>query len=56
MLANQEQFTKVTKNSIDAQLKAMHELANQALNSVTELVELNIATAKQSLEQTSTAA
>jgi len=56
MLANPEQFTKVAKNSIDAQFKAMHDLANQALSSVTELVELNIATAKQSLEQTSAAA
>ncbi len=56
MLANQEHLSKVAKSSIDAQLKAMHELANQALHSVTELVELNIATAKESLSQTSAAA
>jgi phasin family protein len=56
MLANQEHLSKVAKTSIDAQLKSMHELANQALHSVTELVELNIATAKESLSQTSAAA
>jgi phasin family protein len=56
MLANTEQLTKVAKNSIDAQMKAMHDLANQALQSVTELVELNIATAKESLAQTSATA
>ena len=56
MLASQEELSKVAKNSIDAQLKAMHELANQALHSVTALVELNIATAKESLSQTSAAA
>jgi phasin family protein len=56
MLANTEHLSKVAKSSIDAQLKAMHDLANQALHSVTELVELNIATAKESLAQTSAAA
>lgn len=56
MLSNPEQLTKVAKNSIDTQLKSMHQLANQALRSVTELVELNIATAKESLAQTSAAA
>lgn len=56
MFSAADQLSTATKASIDAQLAAMSELANKALHSVAELVELNIATAKESLAHTSTAA
>lgn len=51
-----EQLSKVTKESFNSQLSAMNELATKALHSVAELVELNIATAKESLAHTQSAA
>ena len=51
-----EQLSKATKESFDAQLAAMNELTAKALHSVAELVELNIATAKESLAHTQSAA
>lgn len=56
MFTTPEQLSKVTKASIDTQLAAMNELATKALHSVAELVELNIATAKESLAHTQSAA
>ncbi len=56
MFSAADQLSNATKASIDSQLAAMSELANKALHSVAELVELNITTAKESLAQTSAAA
>lgn len=56
MFSTQDQLSNATKASIDAQLAAMSALANKALHSVAELAELNIATAKASLEHASAAA
>ena len=56
MFTTPEQLSKATKESFDAQLSAMNELATKALHSVAELVELNIATAKESLAHTQAAA
>lgn len=56
MFKNQDQFSTATKASIDSQLTAMNEFANKAFQSVAELVELNISTAKASLEHASAAA
>jgi len=51
-----DQFSNATKASIDAQIAAMNDFANKTLHSMAELVELNIATAKASLEHSSAAA
>ncbi len=56
MFSNADQLSNATKASIDNQLAAMSDLANKALQSVAELVELNLATAKDSLATTSAAA
>ncbi len=56
MFSAADQLSNATKASIDSQLAAMSELANKALHSVAELVELNIATAKESLAHSSAAA
>lgn len=56
MFTTPEQLTKATKASIDAQFAAMNELTTKALHSVAELVELNIATVKESLAHTQSAA
>jgi phasin family protein len=56
MLSNADQFSNATKATLDAQLAAMSELANKSLHTVTELVELNIATVKASLASSSAAA
>lgn len=56
MFSNADQLSNATKASIDAQLTAMSELANKALHSVAELVELNLSTVKDSLATTSAAA
>ncbi len=56
MMTTPEQLSKATKESFDAQLAAMNELTAKALHSVAELVELNIATAKESLAHTQSAA
>lgn len=56
MFTTADQFSNATKASIDAQIAAMNEFANKTLHSMAELVELNIATAKASLEHSSAAA
>ena len=56
MFSNTEQFSTATKETFDTQLAAMNELANKALHSVAELVELNMNTVKASLEHSAAAA
>ena len=56
MFTTADQLSNATKASIDAQLAAMSEIANKALHSVAELAELNIATAKATLEHASSTA
>ncbi len=56
MFTTPEQLSKATKETFDAQLAAMTTLTTKALHSVAELVELNIATAKESLAHTQAAA
>ncbi len=56
MFTNADQLSNATKASIDAQLAVMSEIANKALHGVAELAELNIATAKATLEHASSAA
>ncbi len=56
MFSNPDQFSNATKASFDAQLSAMSDLANKALHSVAELVELNMNTVKATLEHSSAAA
>lgn len=51
MFSNADQFSNVTKATIDAQLAAMNEMATKAFASVAELVDLNVTAAKASLEQ-----
>lgn len=51
-----DQFSNATKASFEAQMAAMNDFATRALHSMAELTELNIATAKASLEHTSAAA
>ena len=48
-----DQFAQVTKSQAEAQLQVLSALAEKALHSVAELAELNIATAKASLEESS---
>jgi phasin family protein len=55
-MTNADQFSTATKASIESQLSTMNEFANKAFQSVAELVELNISTAKASLEHASAAA
>ena len=47
------QLSQATKTSMEVQLNAMTELAEKALQGFSELVELNMATAKASFEETS---
>jgi phasin family protein len=56
MFSAADQLSNATKASIDAQLAAMNDIANKALHSVAELVELNLSTAKESLAQTAATA
>ena len=56
MFSTADQLSNATKASIDSQLSAMNEFANKALLGLSELAELNIATAKASLEHASAAA
>ena len=56
MFSTTDQISNATKASIDAQLAAMSDIANKALHTVAELAELNISTAKASLEHVSAAA
>lgn len=56
MFTNQDQLSNATKATIDAQLTALNDLSSKAIDSLAELINLNISTAKASLEQTSAAA
>ena len=56
MFTNADQFSHATKASIDAHIAAINDFASKTLHSMAELVELNIATAKASLEHGSAAA
>ena len=53
MNMNVDQLSKATKTQVEAQLHTMSHLAEKALLNVSELAELNIATAKASLEEAS---
>lgn len=55
MFTTADPLSTAAKASIDAQLTAMSELANKALHSISELTELNIATAKATLDHASSA-
>lgn len=55
MFSTVDQFSNATKASLDAQFSAMNDFASKALRSVSELAELNLATAKASLEHVSAA-
>ena len=50
MFSSPDQFSNATKATFESQLAAMNDLANKALKSVSDLVELNVATVKSSLE------
>lgn len=56
MFTTNDQFSSATKATFDAQIAAMNDFANKTLHSMAELAELNIATAKASLEHSSAAA
>lgn len=56
MLTTADQLSNATKATIDAQLNAMNEIASKTLHSIAELAELNITTAKATLEHASSAA
>lgn len=56
MFTTADQLSTATKASIDAQLSALNDIASKAIHSVAELAELNIATAKATLEHASAAA
>ncbi len=53
MIPAVNQLSQATKTSMEVQLHAMTDLAEKALQGVSELVELNMATAKASFEETS---
>jgi phasin family protein len=48
-----DQLSKATKSQAEAQLHAMSTIAEKAMHVVTELAELNVATVKASLEDSS---
>lgn len=56
MFSNTDQFSSATKATIESNLATMNELTSKALNNFAELMELNLATAKLSLEQSAAAA
>jgi phasin family protein len=51
MFPNQDQISNAAKANFDAQIAAITDLTNKALASVAQLVELNVNTARASLEQ-----
>ena len=55
MFTSATQLSNATKASIDSQLAALNEFAAKALTTVAEIAELNMATAKASLEHVSAA-
>ncbi len=56
MFPTTAQFTNATKATIDSHLSAMNEFTSKALATFAEVAELNMATAKASLEHASAAA
>ena len=56
MFTSATQLSNATKASIDSHLAALNEFAAKALTTVAEVAELNMATAKASLEHASAAA
>lgn len=48
-----DQLSKATKTQAEAQLQALSAIAEKAMHAVTELAELNVATVKASLEDSS---
>ncbi len=56
MSSTADQLSDATKASINAQLSTMSDIAGKVLHSVAELAELNIATARASLEHASATA
>ncbi|MEY4467869.1 MAG: hypothetical protein RIR21_1662 [Pseudomonadota bacterium] len=56
MFSSATQLSNATKASIDSHLAALNEFAAKALTTVAEVAELNMATAKASLEHASAAA
>jgi phasin family protein len=56
MFSSPDQFSNATKATFETQMAAMNDLANKALKSVSDLVELNVATIKSSMEHSSAAA
>lgn len=48
-----DQLSKATKTQAEAQLQALSSIAEKAMHAVTELAELNVATVKASLEDSS---
>jgi phasin family protein len=51
MFPNQDQISNAAKANFDAQIAAVTDLTNKALASIAQLVELNVNTARASLEQ-----
>jgi phasin family protein len=56
MFSNPEQFTAATKANFEAQIALITALTNKAFESVEKLVDLNLNTAKASIEESSSAA
>jgi len=55
MYTTPEQFSAAAKTNFEAQIAALSALTNRAFDSVTKIVDLNLNTAKASLEETSAA-
>ena len=56
MYTTPEQFSAAAKTNFEAQIAALNALTNRAFESVTKIVDLNLATAKASFEESSAAA
>jgi phasin family protein len=52
MFTNPEQFASATKTLFDLQMQTFNALASKAVQGVEQVVALNLATAKQSMEST----
>jgi phasin family protein len=53
MYTTPEQFSAAAKTNFEAQIAALNALTNRAFESVTKVVDLNLATAKASIEESS---
>jgi phasin family protein len=56
MFATQEQFSSAAKANLEAQFNAASDLASKAFATITQLIDLNISTAKASLEHSTATA